>query len=129
MSDLLLYCVCTVVVSTVVSGSLAIVGAKSRSPYRYVLSMAGVWVAISTLPLSERSWETATFPADPAHFVATLFWSVPFVIAAVIGLSRLVRIGATRNTILLASLAASVVALPVSFLSGIYASCSLGDCL
>jgi hypothetical protein len=33
-----------------------------------------------------RSWEMATFPADPKHFVATLFWSAPFVIAAVIGL-------------------------------------------
>jgi hypothetical protein len=129
MSDLFLYCIGTILASAVVSGGLATVWATSRSPYRYVLSMAVVWVAVSTLPLSVRSWEMATFPADRAHFVATLFWSAPFVITAVIGLSRFVRIGATRNAILLASLVASVVALPVSFLSGIYASCSLGDCL
>jgi hypothetical protein len=40
-----------------------------------------------------------------------------------------VRAGASRNIIFIASLVASLVALPFSFLSGIYATCSLGDCL
>jgi hypothetical protein len=129
MSDLLLYCIETTVASTVVSGALAILWAKSRSPYRYVLSMAVAWAVISTLPLSARSWEMATFPADLRHFVATAVWSAPFVIAAVIALVGLVAAGASRNKILVASLVASVVAVPISFLSGIYAACSLGDCL
>jgi hypothetical protein len=40
-----------------------------------------------------------------------------------------VKIGASRKLILLASLGASAVALPLSLLAGLYAACSLGDCL
>jgi hypothetical protein len=129
MISLTVYCLVTLAASALISGVLATLWAKSRSPYRYVLSMAAVWAVIATLPLSARSWEMATFPADLRHFVATAVWSAPFVIAAVIALVGLVAVGASRNKILVASLVASAVAVPISFLSGIYAACSLGDCL
>jgi hypothetical protein len=129
MNSLTVYCFVTGAVSVLISSALAIVWARSRSPVRYALSMAGVWVFISTLPLSARSWETAAFPADPAHFLATMLWAAPFIIAAVLALAGLVAAGSSRKLILLASVAASVVAAPVSILSGIYGACSLGDCL
>jgi hypothetical protein len=129
MNALVLYGVCTVAASTAVSGALGILWSKSRSAAYFVLSMAAVWVVVSALPLSERFWETASFPPDPTHFLATMFWAAPFVIAAVIALVWPVRAGASRNIIFIASLVASLVALPFSFLSGIYATCSLGDCL
>src|ERR1700722_7129535 len=129
MNSLTAYCVVTAVAFTLILGVLASVWARSRSPYRFVLSMAVVWAVISTLPLSERSWDVARFPADPAHFVATLIWAGPFVVAGGVGLVWPVKIGASRKLILLASLGASAVAVPVSLLSGLYAACSLGDCL
>jgi hypothetical protein len=129
MNSLIVYCVVTAAASTLILGVLAGVWAKSRSPYRFVLSIVVVWAVISTLPLSDRSWAMARFPADSAHFVATLMWAGPFVVAGVVGLVSLVKIGASRKLILLASLGASAVAAPVSLLSGLYAACSLGDCL
>jgi hypothetical protein len=129
MNDLLLYCVCAVVITTLVSGGLAIVWAKSRSPYRYVFSMALVWVGISMLLPWASTWKEATFPPDLAHFVATMYWCAPFILASAMGLFWSVRTGDSRNVILLASLVTSVVAVPFRVLSGIYAACSLGDCL
>jgi hypothetical protein len=129
MKTLIEYSVVTVAASTLILGVLAGVWARSRSPYRFVLSIVVVWAVISTLPLSDRSWEVARFPADSVHFVATLMWAAPFVLAGVVGLVSLVKIGASRKLILLASLGASAVAAPVSLLSGLYAACSLGDCL
>jgi hypothetical protein len=129
MTPLAVYCFITVAVSVLISSVLAIVWARSRSPVRYALSVAAVWAFISTLPLSERSRETATFPADAAHFFATMFWAAPFVIAAVLALAALVAAGSSRKLILLVSLGASVVAAPLSILSGLYGACSLGDCL
>jgi hypothetical protein len=129
MNSLIVYCVVTAAASTLILGVLAGVWAKSPSPYRFVLSIVVVWAVISTLPLSDRSWEVARFAADSAHFVATLIWAGPFVVAGVIALVSLVKIGASRKLILLASLGASAVAAPVSLLSGLYAACSLGDCL
>src|ERR1700722_14516752 len=125
MNDLYIYDICTVAASTVVSGGLAIAWAKSRSPYRFVLSMAAVWVFISMLPLWAHSWDLATFPADSRHFVATMMWSAPFVIATVVGLVWLVAAGARRIVILLVSFVASMVAVPISVLSALYAACSL----
>jgi hypothetical protein len=129
MSSLAVYGLVTVAISVLISSVLASVWARSRSPVRYSLSMAGVWIAISTLPFSQRSWEAVTFPADGAHFFATMIWSAPFFIAAVLALAGLVAAGSSRKLILLASLAASVVAAPFSILSGLYGACSLGDCL
>lgn len=129
MSWLAGYCLVAVATSVLISSLLAIVWARSRSPFRYVLSMAVVWIALSTLPLSARPWEAVRFPADAAHFVATMIWATPFVVAGVLGLAPFVASGASRNRILVASLAASVIAVPISFLSGLYGVCSLGDCL
>jgi len=129
MSDMLLYCIGATLASTVVCGGLASVWAKSRSPYWFTLSMAVAWAVVSTLPLSQSSRETARFPADPAHFVATLTWIAPFVLAGLVGLTWLVKAGASRRKILLVSLAASIFAVPVSLVSGLYAACSLGNCV
>ena len=123
------YCLVTVTSSVLVSSVLANVWARSRSPVRYALSMAVVWIVVATLPLSARPWEPVTFPADAAHFVATMIWAAPFVVAGILGLVGFVAAGASRNAIVIASLVASVVAVPVSFLSGLYGVCSLGDCL
>ena len=129
MNSLAVYCLASGAASALISGVVAAVWAKSRSPYSYVLSMATVWVAISTLPLSARTWEMGTFPADPAHFVATMIWVAPFVIGAVLALVWLVATGASRKDIAAASLLASILAAPLSIVSGIYGACSLGDCL
>jgi hypothetical protein len=129
MSWIVGYCLVTVAASVLVSSLLAIVWARSRSPVLFAVSMAGVWVAMSTLPLSTRSWESVSFPADAAHFFATMFWAGPFVIAGVLALAGLVAAGAARDKILVASVVAAVVAVPISFLTGIYGACSLGDCL
>jgi hypothetical protein len=128
MSSLALYCFGSAAVCALIFGPLALLWAKSCSPWRFLLSAALVWTLIGTLPVSARSWEEATFPADPSHFLATMIWAVPF-IAVTLALAWPVAAGASRRVILLASLAASLVAAPISILSGLYGACSLGDCV
>jgi hypothetical protein len=123
------YCLLTASASALISSVLASAWAKSSSPWRFVLSMVVAWVTVSTLPLSMRPWEPTTFPANAAHFSATMLWGAPFVLVPVAALVWPVKVGASRDVILLVSFVASLVALPASFLSGIYAACSLGDCL
>jgi hypothetical protein len=128
MISLALYCLGSGAACALIFGPLALLWAKSRSPWRFLLSVAAVWIGIGILPLSARSWEEARFPEDPAHFLATVIWAAPF-IAATLALVWPVAAGASRKAILLASLAASLVAAPISILSGLYGACSLGDCL
>lgn len=123
------YCLVTGSSSVVIFSVLAMAWAKSRSPRRYALSVVAVWVIVSTLPLSARPWESTTFRADAAHFRATMIWAAPFMVCGLLGLVGFVATGASRNKILVASLATSVVAVPISFLSLLYGVCSLGDCL
>jgi hypothetical protein len=129
MNSLAVYCLISGAASALVSGLLASVWAKSRSPGWFALSLVFVWIIVSTLPVSARPWEHARLPADAAHFVATMIWAAPFVVAGVLGLAPFVASGASRSKIVIASLVASVVAAPVSIVSGIYGACSLGDCL
>jgi hypothetical protein len=128
MISLALYCLGTAAACALIFGPLALLWAKSSSPWRFVLSLALVWIVIGTLPLSARSWEEVRFPADPAHFLATMIWAAPF-IAATLALVWPVAAGASRKAILAASVAASLIAAPISILSGLYGACSLGDCL
>jgi hypothetical protein len=123
------YCLGTGASSAVVFSALANVWAKSRSPGWFAISLVVVWIIVSTLPVSARPWEPARFPADSAHFVATVIWAAPFVVTGVLGLAPFVSSGASRSKIVIASLVASVVAVPASFLAGLYGVCSLGDCL
>ena len=128
MSSLVLYCLGSWAACAVIFTPLALLWAKSRSPWRFLLSAALTWMVIATLPLSAGSWKEAGFPADSAHFLATMIWATPF-IAATLALVWPVAVGASRGVILLVGLAASLVAAPISILSGLYGACSLGDCL
>jgi hypothetical protein len=106
---------------------LAKVWAKSRSPGWFALSLVVAWIIVATLPVSARPWERARFPVDAAHFVANMIWAAPFLIAGVLGLAPFVAAGASRREIVVASVVASVVAVPVSFISGLIGLSSLGD--
>ena len=129
MSWLVGYCLVTGVSSILILSVLANVWAKSRSPGWFALSLVLAWIIVSTLPVTARPWEHARFPADAAHFFATMIWVAPFVVAGVLGLAPFVAAGASRHKIVIACLVASVVAVPISLLSGTYGACSLGDCL
>jgi hypothetical protein len=56
-----------------------------------------------------------------------MIWAVPFLIAGVLGLAPFVAAGASRKEIVIASIVASVVAVPVSFISGLFGLSSIGD--
>jgi hypothetical protein len=120
-------CVVTGVSSVLVFSVLASVWAKSRSPGWFALSLVVAWIIVATLPVSAPPWERARFPVDAAHFVANMIWAVPFLIAGVLGLAPFVAAGASRKEIVIASIVASVVAVPVSFISGLFGLSSIGD--
>ena len=127
MNSLVLYCLGSGGASALIFGPLALLWAKSRSPGWFALSLVVAWIVVATLPVSARPWERTIFPADAAHFVANMIWAAPFLIAGVLGLAPFVAAGASRNRIVVASVVASVVAVPVSFISGLIGVCSLGE--
>jgi hypothetical protein len=120
-------CLVTGVSSALVFSVLANVWAKSRSPGWFALSLVVAWIVVATLPVSARPWERTRLPADAAHFIANMIWAAPFLIAGVLGLAPFVAAGASSNRIVVASVVASVVAVPVSFISGLIGVCSLGE--
>ena len=113
-------CFVTGTCAALVFSMLASVWARSRSPGWFALSLVVVWIVVSTLPVSARPWERVRFPADAAHFVATMILAAPFVVTGVVGLAPFVAAGASRNRIVVVSVVASVVALPVSLISGLF---------
>jgi hypothetical protein len=125
MSSLALYCLGSAAVCALVFGPLACVWAKSKSPWRFVLSVTVVWVALSGLP---SFWDQAAYPADVAHFFAAMYWIAPFAIGPALALVGFVAGGASRQLLIGVIVAASPLAAPISILFGLYAACSLGDC-
>jgi hypothetical protein len=124
-----LICIVMVGASTLASGILATVWAKKREPIGYLISTLVLWVTLSTLPPFTPSWKHFRYPVDFPHFAATMIAIAPFAVLPLIVLARMVMKGTSRTTILSAALLASVAALPMSVVTGIDASCSLGDCL
>jgi predicted neutral ceramidase superfamily lipid hydrolase len=126
----LLLCIGLVIASILISTGIAWVWKMYHGWPGYLICTLAVWVAISMLPLFMQPWETPRFPVDFAHFLANLIALAPFAVIPVLFLALLVDKGAPVRKIAIASAVTSIFGLPLSFCSGIVASCSmLRDCL
>jgi predicted neutral ceramidase superfamily lipid hydrolase len=125
-----LLCIGLVIASILISTGIAWVWKKYRGWPGYLICTLAVWVAISMRPLFTQPWETPRFPVDFAHFLANLIALAPFAVLPVLFLVPLVVKDAPVRKVAIASAVTSIFALPLSFCSGIVASCSvLRDCL
>ncbi len=127
--QLIVYCLTSVVASTVAHSALSVFWAKRRAPLLYIASTTILWLAVSTLPFTYRAWESARFPADRKHFMALLFWSAPFAIVPALPLSVMASRGASPTRLTVVGFVTSLIALLISIYTGLEALCSLGDCL
>jgi hypothetical protein len=117
-----LICLCLVIL---VSSALAWAWAKNRGWLGYITSTVCVWAGISAIPLFAPSAETLVLD----QILGALVCLAPFAIVPMLILVPLVVRGAAVRTIIIASTVASIFAVPLTFFSGLYASCYvLHDC-
>jgi hypothetical protein len=104
--------------SAFLSSTLAWVWARNRRWLEYVLSTVAVWIGLSMLP-----------PIDYPHFLASLIAFAPFALLPALFLVPMVLMGVAARKIVMAGTVASIFAVPLTFFSGLYASCYvLHDC-
>jgi hypothetical protein len=125
-----LICIGFVASSILVSTMLASAWGRNRGWLGYVISTVAVWAAVSTLPMFAPSWAALRFPVDFAHFLANFIALTPFAILPLLFLVPLVVKGVPARKIVITSTVTSIFAVPLSFCSGLVASCAiLHDCL
>jgi hypothetical protein len=130
MNSLTAYFVVSIAASTAASAALAYVWVGRQSPVLYLISTGALWIFISTFPLAKQPWEPTTYPPDFRHFITTLLWLAPFAILPPIALYTVVARQSTLTKLAVFAFTMSLVASPVSLLSGTYAACVfLSACL
>jgi len=129
MSELFSNLGLVVLLSILVSSALAWAWAGNRGWFGYVVSTVCVWAAISAIPLFAPYAETSAVPGVSDQMLAGVISSAPLVLLPMLCLVALVAKGVRTREIVLASTVASILAVPLSFYSALYASCEiLHDC-